>query len=235
MRPDISAHARYLAACEVGQDILTLVTTVALGDFNRVDRRFGMAAETAHAVLEPVSDYASAAMDLGWTFNGSTASLMFVNEQEARLSSARDWKALCSEQQITAHKLDIVEVRIVSDGLVAALAEVGEQTSVDFTGLCVWARTRSVDPSTDPAIQAIASEQVLLGTASRDKLFGRSEVAGLIAAARTGASLMDDAIDAHIYSDDDEKGDDCPYTGSVEDVTSAIRSAAMEFGLPAEG
>lgn len=231
MRPDILAHARYLAACEVGPDIFKLVTTLALNDFNHHEEELGDAALKAHDLLEAVRDYPSAAMDLGWTFNGSTPSLMFVNERESRLSSAKDWKSLCDEQRIKGHKLDIVEVRIVSDGLASALAAIGEQTSPDFIGLCVWARTRSADLSMDPVIQAVASEQVLLGTANRDKMFARSHVADLLSAARTSRSLMDDAIDAHIYSDDDEIADDCPFTASVQDVGTAIQTVAVEFGL----
>lgn len=234
MRPEILAHARYLAAFEVGPNIADLVMAFAISTKGSVPVTLMDLSAQAWKLLQPVADYASAACDLGWRFNGDTASLMFVNEREARLSSAIDWKALCREHGIKGHKLDIVEVRIVSAALSTALSEVGEQTSTDFTGLCVWARTRNLDPAQDPAIQAIASEQVLRGTACRDKMFGRSQVAALMAAAQTGLSLMDDAIDAHIYSDDDEPADDCPYTENVEDVGNAVRSVALEFGLRAD-
>lgn len=228
MRPDIQAYARYLAACEVGANIAVLTKELASSPTPTAGGNI------AEAILEPVRDYASAASALGWRFNGDTASLMFINEATSDLSSAADWKALCASFGIDALKRDVVQVRIVTPALGEALGRLGEQVRANFFGLSVWARTRDVDLTDDPTIQAIASEAVLLGRATRSNMFGRSEVAALIAAASTGRSLLDDAIEAHIYSDDDVIGDDCPFTENVEDVGNAVRAVALEFGLSAD-
>lgn len=37
--------------------------------------------------------------------------------------------------------------------------------------------------------------------------------------AASAASLLDDAIDTHIYSDDDTQEDDCPYAATVRELT----------------
>lgn len=228
MRPDILAYARYLAKCEVGANIAELTRALASGSAPSA------AGSVATAILEPVRDYASAASAIGWRFNGDTASLMFINDATSDLSSAADWKALCVSFGVDAHKLDILQVRIVTPTLGEALGRLGEQVRANFFGLSVWARTRDVDLTDDPTIQAIASEAVLLGRATRSNMFGRSEVAALIATANTGRSLMDDAIEAHIYSDDEVIGEDCPFTENVEDVGNALRAAALEFGLSAD-
>lgn len=228
MRPDIQAYARYLAACEVGANIAGLTKALASSPTSSAGGNI------AEAILEPVRDYASAASALGWRFNGDTASLMFINEATSDLSSAADWKALCASFGIDALKRDVVQVRIVTPTLGEALGRLGEQVRANFFGLSVWARTRDVDVTDDPSIQAIASEAVVLGRATRSNMFGRSEVAALIAAASTGRSLLDDAIEAHIYSDDDVIGDDCPFTENVEDVGNAVRAVALEFGLSAD-
>ena len=228
MRPDIQAYSRYLAACEVGANIAGLTKALASSPTPTAG------GNVAEEILEPVRDFASAASAAGWRFNGDTASLMFINETTADLSSAADWKALCASFGINALEREVVQVRIVTPALGEALGRLGEQVRANFFGLSVWARTRDVDLTDDPTIQAIASEAVVLGRATRSNMFGRSEVAALIAAASTGRSLLDDAIEAHIYSDDDVIGDDCPFTENVEDVGNAVRAVALEFGLSAD-